>query len=80
MNLKPEYIKIDREIIEAIQKDGSKQKIVENTVSYAHERDMRVIAEGIENEEEKIYSTEGYTHSDDVDGSTYIWSRKCLCG
>ena len=28
----------------------------------------------------KIYSTEGYTHSDDVDGSTYIWSRKCLCG
>ena len=52
MNLKPEYIKIDREIIEAIQKDGSKQKIVENTVSYAHERDMRVIAEGIENEEE----------------------------
>ncbi len=52
LNLKPEYIKIDREIIEAIQKDGSKQKIVENTVSYAHERDMRVIAEGIENEEE----------------------------
>lgn len=35
---------------------------------------------GIENEEEKVYSTEGYTHSDDADGSTYIWSRKCLCG
>lgn len=28
----------------------------------------------------KTYSTEGYTYSDDADGSTYIWSRKCLCG
>lgn len=52
LNLRPEYIKIDREIIEGLQTDVNKQKIVENTVSYAHERDMKVIAEGIETVEE----------------------------
>lgn len=52
LNLRPEYIKIDREIIEEIQMDTNKQKIVENTVSYAHERNMKVIAEGIETVEE----------------------------
>lgn len=28
----------------------------------------------------KFTVLKGYTHSDDADGSTYIWSRKCLCG
>lgn len=48
----PEYIKIDMDIIRHIDKDNDKQKLVENIVSYAHERKMKVIAEGIETIEE----------------------------
>lgn len=48
----PEYIKIDMEIIRNIDSDPDKCKIVENIVSYAHERNKKVIAEGIETLEE----------------------------
>lgn len=44
----PEFIKIDMEIIRNINSNPDKCKIVENTVDYAHERGMKVIAEGIE--------------------------------
>lgn len=44
----PTYVKIDMDIIRDIDKDIDKQKIVENIVSYCHERDKSVIAEGIE--------------------------------
>ena len=50
--LAPEFIKIDIEIIRGIDTNIDKQKIVENVISYAHERDMMVIAEGIETERE----------------------------
>lgn len=48
----PEFIKIDMEIIRNINSNPDKCKIVENTVDYAHERGMKVIAEGIETIEE----------------------------
>ena len=44
----PEFIKIDMEIIRDIDSNPDKCKIVENIVGYAHERGMKVIAEGIE--------------------------------
>ncbi|WP_028044667.1 EAL domain-containing protein [Candidatus Stoquefichus massiliensis] len=44
----PVYVKIDMDIIRDIDKDIDKQKIVENIVSYCHERGKSVIAEGIE--------------------------------
>lgn len=52
LNITPKYIKIDMDIIRGIDKDSDKQKLVENIVSYAHERDMIVVAEGIETIEE----------------------------
>lgn len=52
IELAPKYIKIDREIILGIHQNIDKQKIVENTISYARERDIKVIAEGIETEQE----------------------------
>ncbi|MEG0592624.1 MAG: EAL domain-containing protein [Coprobacillus sp.] len=44
----PDYVKIDIDIIRDIDKDIDKQKIVENIISYCHERNKKVIAEGIE--------------------------------
>lgn len=44
----PTYVKIDMDIIRDIDKDIDKQKIVENIVSYCHERGKSVIAEGVE--------------------------------
>ncbi|MGI5947110.1 MAG: EAL domain-containing protein [Lachnospiraceae bacterium] len=44
----PEFIKIDMEIIRDIDSNPDKCKIVENIIGYAHERGMKVIAEGIE--------------------------------
>lgn len=52
LNIIPKYIKIDMDIIRRIDKDNDKQKIVENIISYAHERDMMVVAEGVETIEE----------------------------
>lgn len=46
--ISPKFIKIDMEIIRNIDSDLDKCKIVENIVNYAHERDMKIIAEGIE--------------------------------
>lgn len=52
LELAPKYIKIDRSIIFGIHINIDKQKIVENTISYAKERNIKVIAEGIETEQE----------------------------
>ncbi|PWJ52338.1 EAL domain-containing protein [Faecalicatena contorta] len=52
LELAPKYIKIDREIISGIHLNIDKQKIVENIISYAKERNIKMIAEGIETEQE----------------------------
>lgn len=52
LDLRPKYIKVDFSIIRDIDKDASKRHILLNTLGYAHERDMLVIAEGLETEEE----------------------------
>ena len=52
LQIAPEFIKIDMEIIRNIDSNPDKCKIVENIVDYAHERGMKVIAEGIETIEE----------------------------
>ena len=46
--LSPAFIKVDISIIRGIDEDQDKQKIVENIVSYAHERGMFIVAEGVE--------------------------------
>ncbi len=52
LELNPKYIKIDKEIISGIHLNIDKQKIVENIISYARERHIKTIAEGIETEQE----------------------------
>lgn len=52
--INPRYIKVDTAIIRGIDADPDKQHIVSNIVSYAHERDMKVVAEGLETVEEML--------------------------
>lgn len=48
IDLSPAYIKVDISIIRDIDKSQDKQQIVSNIVSYAHGRNMQIIAEGME--------------------------------
>ena len=52
LELSPNYIKIDLSIIRDIYTDANKRQIVSNTVSYAHQRGMKVVAEGLETADE----------------------------
>ncbi|MBU5626650.1 EAL domain-containing protein [Oscillibacter sp. MSJ-2] len=48
LELTPQFIKVDISIIRDIDTDRNKQQIVANIVAYAHEREMYIIAEGLE--------------------------------
>ena len=48
LELTPQFIKVDISIIRDIDSDRNKQQIVANIVAYAHEREMYIIAEGLE--------------------------------
>ena len=52
LKINPKYIKVDVSIIRDIDTNEDKQQIFENMVSYAHHRDMLVLAEGVETENE----------------------------
>ena len=52
LDVSPRYIKVDRCIIQDIDRDMDKQEIVASIISYAHSRDMYIIAEGMERREE----------------------------
>ena len=52
LELSPNYIKNDLSIIRDIDTDANKRQIVSNTVSYAHQRGMKVVAEGLETADE----------------------------
>lgn len=48
LTLNPHYVKVDVSIVRDVDVDGNKQQIVKNIVEYAHGRNMKIIAEGIE--------------------------------
>ncbi len=48
LSLNPRYVKVDVTIVRDVDVDANKQQIVRNIVQYAHQRDMMIIAEGIE--------------------------------
>lgn len=54
LKLQPSYLKIDMALIRDIHKDVSRQKMVANIISYAKMRNIKVIAEGVEIEEELL--------------------------
>ncbi|MCQ5129906.1 EAL domain-containing protein [Butyricicoccus faecihominis] len=52
LTLAPEYVKIDMSLVRDIDIDRDKQKIVGNLISYASERGIRLVAEGVETKAE----------------------------
>ena len=52
IDLRPKFVKVDISIIRNIDTSVDKQRIVTHVVEYAHERDMMVIAEGVETADE----------------------------
>ncbi|WP_409069266.1 EAL domain-containing protein [Clostridium caseinilyticum] len=65
--IKPHYIKMDMDLIRNIHEDSFKQNLIASIVSLANKENMKLIAEGIEKEEELIeliklgvYAGQGY--------------------
>ena len=56
--LRPDVVKLDRALISGIDGDGSRQRLVGALIDYAHELDVRVVAEGIETEGELAVVTD----------------------
>ncbi|HCW53800.1 MAG TPA: diguanylate phosphodiesterase, partial [Clostridium sp.] len=52
LGMTPDYVKIDMEIVRGINTDLNRQQICKNLISYAKQRNIKVIAEGVENREE----------------------------
>lgn len=44
----PQIIKVDRALIAGIEKDDNRQLFVRNTIDFAHQNGIRVLAEGVE--------------------------------
>lgn len=67
--LRPDYVKIDMELVRNVHKDEYKQNIVTNLIRIAKTNDIKVIAEGIELEEEAQWLTDA--HADYLQGYLY---------
>ncbi|MDO5145776.1 MAG: EAL domain-containing protein [Eubacteriales bacterium] len=52
LELSPKYIKVDISIVRNVDTDTDKQQIMANIISYAHQRGMQIIAEGLETDSE----------------------------
>lgn len=50
--LSPSFIKIDISIIRGIDRDMNRQKLLKNLLSYAKDRHIKIIAEGVESKDE----------------------------
>ena len=50
--LRPDVVKLDRELVSGIDTDLSRQRLLSSLLDYAHELDIQVVAEGIETEAE----------------------------
>lgn len=48
----PQYVKIDMSIIQGVSEDNNRRKLVQNLVSYAKPRNIKIIAEGVETVED----------------------------
>lgn len=52
LEVTPNYVKIDMEIVRGINKDLNRQQICKNLISYAKQRNIKIVAEGVEYREE----------------------------
>lgn len=52
ISIKPDFIKVDRSLIEAISSDIRKKHLVANIISFAKSHNIKIIAEGVETSDE----------------------------
>ncbi len=52
LKVQPDYVKIDMGLIRDIDQDPNRQQLVANLVAFCHSREIKIIAEGIENANE----------------------------
>ncbi|MBR6400609.1 MAG: EAL domain-containing protein [Firmicutes bacterium] len=52
LTIKPDLIKLDLDLVANIDEDADRQSLVKNIVGYAHNRNIKVLAEGIESREQ----------------------------
>lgn len=50
--IEPDFLKIDMSIVRNINKDVDKQQLVQNIIAYASKRNIKIIAEGVEDFDE----------------------------
>lgn len=50
--ISPKYVKIDMNIVRGIDQDQNRQKLLKNMLSYAKNRNIKIIAEGVETKAE----------------------------
>lgn len=50
--LKPDIVKLDRSLVSFIDEDSDRQKSIKTNIDLFHGRDIKVVAEGVEREEE----------------------------
>lgn len=55
LKLLPDIVKIDMELVQGISKDKDKQSIVTNLVAFCHQKNIKLVAEGIELKEDFEY-------------------------
>jgi EAL domain-containing protein (putative c-di-GMP-specific phosphodiesterase class I)/CheY-like chemotaxis protein len=56
--LEPEFVKLDMSVIRGVQRDPTKRKIVQSLVRLCHNMGKAIIAEGVENQDERDVLTE----------------------
>ena len=54
LKVAPDYVKVDWSVIHEIDRDPDKQEIMRRAVAYAHKKNRKVVAEGVENREELL--------------------------
>ncbi|GAA0077230.1 EAL domain-containing protein [Clostridium sp. CTA-5] len=52
LDITPDIVKIDMEIVRGIDKDLNRQQILKNIISYSKDREIKIVAEGVETKEE----------------------------
>ncbi len=52
LSITPDFVKIDMEIVQGVERDKNREHIIKNLISYAKNRNIKVIAEGIETKEQ----------------------------
>ncbi|MCS7463039.1 GGDEF domain-containing protein [Paenibacillus doosanensis] len=60
--LQPDFIKVDRSLVQGVQHHKTKEAILETFVSFARKLGIEMIAEGIEQQEELLYLTRMGVH------------------